>query len=218
MLTQLDTGITHLGSETLNFENVSLPESFKSKLREELSEGMTVLLLNSRNERFVITRKNAELIIKKLITYHRKPDGGEVKFEMRQESDGSQRVIDLLPAFVELSSIESKKVYIIDEVDRSLHTLLTRNLLEYFLSTCSPESRSQLLFTTHDMLIMDQKLLRRDEMWVAERGPLGISSLIPFSDFKDVRYDKNIRKSYLEGRLGGTPNISLSLPNYTEEE
>ena len=154
MLTQLDTGITHLGGETLNFENVSLPESLKSKLREELSEGMTVLLLNSsRNERFVITRKNAELIIKKLVTYHRKTDGNEVKFEMRQESDGSQRVIDLLPAFVELSSADSKRVYIIDEVDRSLHTLLTRHLLEYFLSTCSAKGRSQLLFTTHDALL-----------------------------------------------------------------
>ena len=219
MLTQLDTGITHLGSETLSFENVSLPESLKSKLREELSEGMTVLLLNSsRNERFVITRKNAELIIKKLVTYHRKTDGSEVKFEIRQESDGSQRAIDLLPAFVELSSVNSRRVYIIDEVDRSLHTLLTRHLLEYFLSMGSPESRSQLLFTTHDALIMDQKLLRRDEMWVAERGPLGVSNLTPFSDFKDVRYDKDIRKSYLTGRLGGIPNISLSIPNHIEEE
>src|SRR5262249_22065644 len=150
----------------------------------------------SRNERFVITRRSAELIIKKLVTYHRKTDGNEVKFEMRQESDGSQRVIDLLPAFVELSSIDSRKVYVIDEVDRSLHTLLTRRLLEYFLSTCSSKSRSQLLFTTHDALIMDQKLLRRDEMWVAERGSLGASNLTPFSDFKDVRYDKDIRKSY----------------------
>ncbi len=219
MLTQLDTGITHLGGETLSFENVSLPESLKGKLKEELSEGMTVLLLNSsRNERFVITRKNAELIIKKLVTYHQKADGTEVKFEMRQESDGSQRVIDLLPAFVELSSVDSKKVYIIDEVDRSLHTLLTRHLLEFFLSTCTPESRSQLLFTTHDALIMDQKLLRRDEMWVAERGPQGVSNLTPFSDFKDVRYDKDIRKSYLTGRLGGIPNISLSIPHHTEEE
>lgn len=218
MLSQLDTGITHLGGETLSFENVSLPESLKSKLREELSEGMTVLLLNSLNERYVITRKNAELTIKKLVTYHRKADGSEVKFEMRQESDGSQRVIDLLPAFVELSSVDSKRVYIIDEVDRSLHTLLTRHLLEYFLSTCSPESRSQLLFTTHDALIMDQKLLRRDEMWIAERGSLGVSNLIPFSDFKDVRYDKDIRKSYLTGRLGGIPSISLSIPDHREEE
>lgn len=214
MLSQLDTGIVHLGGESLVFENVLLPESLKNKLREELTEGMTVLLLNSPlNERLVVTRKNGELTINKLVTYHRKEDGSEVQFEMRQESDGSQRIIDLLPAFLELSSASSKKVYVIDEVDRSLHTLLTRHLLETFLSSCSPESRSQLLFTTHDVLLMDQKLLRRDEMWVAERGSLGESHLISFSDFKDVRYDKDIRKSYLQGRLGGIPNILSIVKN-----
>lgn len=218
MLMQLDTGITHLGGEPLNFENISLPEVLKSKIKEELAEGVTVLVLNSaQNERLVITRKNGELIVKKLVTYHKKADGSAVKFEMKQESDGSQRVIDLLPAFVELSSVDSKRVYVIDEVDRSLHTLLTKHLLEYFLSSCASKSRSQLLFTTHDALIMDQKLLRRDEMWVAERGSGGSSNLIPFSDFKDVRFDKDIRKSYLQGRLGGIPNISLSLPTTQED-
>ena len=56
---------------------------------------------------------------------------------------------------------------------------------------------------------MDQDLLRRDEMWIAERNTHGISSLLSFSEFKDVRYDKDIRKSYLQGRLGGVPNIQL---------
>jgi hypothetical protein len=54
---------------------------------------------------------------------------------------------------------------------------------------------------------MDQDLLRRDEMWVAERDRQGVSSLMAFSDYKDVRYDKDIRKSYLQGRLGGIPHI-----------
>ena len=131
---------------------------------------------------------------------------------MRQESDGSQRVIDLLPAFLELSAAQSKKVYVIDEVDRSLHTLLIRRLLEGYLALCSQNSRSQLLFTTHNVLLMDQDLLRRDEMWIAERNPEGVSSLLSFSEYKDVRYDKDIRKSYLQGRLGGVPRILLQSP------
>jgi AAA15 family ATPase/GTPase len=65
------------------------------------------------------------------------------------------------------------------------------------------------LFTTHDVLLMDQHLLRRDEMWVAERDAYGASSLSSFSEYKDVRYDKDIRKSYLQGRLGGIPRILL---------
>ena len=210
MLPQLDTGIAHLGGEEIPFENIPLPEPLKTKLQEDVKEGMTVRLMTEPiNERFIVTRKGGELIAKKLVTFHPKSDGTEAKFEIRQESDGSQRVIDLLPAFLELSAQTSKKVYVIDEVDRSLHTLLTRRLLDAYLSNCSTETRSQLLLTTHDVLLMDQQLLRRDEMWVAERDASGASNLLSFSEYKDVRYDKDIRKSYLQGRLGGIPRILL---------
>ena len=56
---------------------------------------------------------------------------------------------------------------------------------------------------------MDQNLLRRDEMWATERNSSGSSDLFSFSEYKDVRYDKDLRKSYLEGRLGGIPRVSL---------
>jgi len=210
LLPQLDTGIKHLGGEEIPFESIPLPEPLKTKLKEDVKEGMTVRLLTEPiNERFVITRKNGELIAKKLVTFHPRVDGTEAKFEMRDESDGSQRVIDILPAFLEISAAGSKKVYVIDEIDRSMHTLLTRRLLGAYLGRCSKESRSQLLFTTHDVLLMDQQFLRRDEMWVAERDLDGVSTLLSFSEYKDVRYDKDIRKSYLQGRLGGIPRILL---------
>lgn len=216
MLAQLDTGITHLGGEEITFENLPLSEPAKMKLREELAEGATVrVMADPMNERFVVTRKNGELMSKKLVAYHMGADGKKTKFEMKQESDGSQRVIDLLPAFLELSEINSKKVYVIDEVDRSLHTLLIRRLLETYLAKCSKDSRAQLLFTTHNVLLMDQDLLRRDEMWITERNAQGASSLMSFSEYKDVRYDKDIRKSYLQGRLGGIPRILLNR-SYTE--
>lgn len=91
---------------------------------------------------------------------------------------------------------------------RSLHPLLIKRLLERYLAGCSSQSRSQLLFTTHNVLLMDQDLLRRDEMWIAERSDQGDSSLLSFSEYKDVRYDKDIRKSYLQGRLGGIPRLN----------
>lgn len=210
-LSQLDTGIVHLGGEEVPFENLPLPELIKSQIQEEVKEGMTIrLLTDPTRERFVVTRKEGELKANKLVTYHEGKDGKEVKFEMRQESDGSQRVIDLLPAFLEVSAPKSAKVYVIDEVDRSLHTLLTRQLIEGYLASCSDDTRAQLLFTTHDALLMDQSLFRRDEMWVTERDRRGVSSLLSFSEYKDVRYDKDIRKSYLQGRLGGVPKILIS--------
>lgn len=211
MLPKLDTGIAHLGGEDVPFDNLPLPESLRVKLQEDVTEGKTVrLLTDPMAERFAITRKDGELTAKKLVTYHQQQDGHEVKFEMRQESDGSQRVIDLLPAFLSAAATDSSKVYVIDELDRSLHTLLTQQLLEGYLSCCGADTRSQLLFTTHDVLLMDQKLFRRDEMWIVERTLQGESSLVPFSEYKDVRYDKDIRKSYLQGRLGGIPRILIS--------
>lgn len=217
MLPQLDTGIAYLSNEDIPFESIPLPEGMRESIQEELKEGMTIRIMSSKREHYIFTRKNEELSAKKLVTYHPKEDGSIAKFEIRQESDGSQRVIDLLPAFLELAAPHSKKVFIIDEVDRSLHTLLTRRLLEMYLASCSANSRSQLLFTTHDVLLMDQQLLRRDEMWVAERKPSGVSSLMSFSEYKDVRYDKDIRKSYLQGRLGGIPRILLS-GNYANHD
>ena len=215
MLSRLDTGIAHLGSEEIPLENISIPEPLKTELQEKVKEGMAIrLLMEPQTNRIVITRKDGELIAKRLVAFHPKSDGTEARFEIYQESEGSQRVIDLLPAFLELSAQASPKVYVIDEIDRSLHPLLIRQLLEEYLSNCSTETRTQLLLTTHNVMLMDQQLLRRDEMWVTERDKSGVSSLFSFSEYKDVRYDKDIRKSYLQGRMGGIPRISpgWSLP------
>lgn len=209
-LASLDTGIEHLGGDPIPFEDLPCPAGMKSQLQEEVEEGSTVYLFAPNNDRYLVTRKNNEMEAKKLVAYHCDGNGREVKFEIRNESDGSLRAIDLLPAFVEMFSGSEPKVYIIDEIDRSLHSLLTRELLEAYLLEAGGDKSTQLLFTTHDVLLMDQSLLRRDEMWISERDRTGNTSLRSFSEYEDVRYDKDIRKSYLQGRMGGIPRILLS--------
>ena len=228
-LSQFDTGIVRLSDEEIPFDSISMPESLRVELQEKIKDGVRAQLLGmSTHDRTVVFRKDGELIAKKLVTYHPKSDGTEVRFDIRQESDGTRRMIDLLPAFFDLlqafpdqSGQEAGKVYVIDEIDRSLHTLLVRSLIEAYLEKCSIKTRSQMLLTTHDVLLMDQHLLRRDEMWVTERDDFGTSSLFPFSDYKEIRYDKDIRKSYLQGRLGGIPRIlpggALTYPGSSEE-
>lgn len=206
LLLQLDTGISHLDGEEIALKHAPFPERLKARLQSEIKEGMSVMFESLTGERFVVARKQGELIVKKLVTYHVGQDGIERKFEISQESDGTRRLLDLLPALIDISS--ANKVYVIDELDRSLHALATRQLLELYLASCSPDSRSQLVFTTHDLLLMDQQLLRRDEMWACGRDQYGVSTVFAFSEFKDIRSDKDIRKSYLQGRLGGIPNIT----------
>lgn len=215
MLGNLDTGIAHLGSEQVPSENIQIPEALEGEIQERLGEGRAVFVEDEANNQFLMTRKDGELVVLKRVAVHQMTDGTEASFEVSQESDGSQRLIDLLPAFLDLSSDKSRRVYVIDEVDRSLHTLLTRRLLEDYLVSRSGDTRTQLLLTTHDVLLMDQRWLRRDEMWVTERDPSGASSLFSFSEYRDVRYDKDIRKSYLQGRLGGIPRIVSPGPRYS---
>ena len=216
-LRALDTGISRLGSRQVPFDTIDFPDDMKKELQEQVSEGKSALVLGPAT-RYVVTRKDGDLLVMKRVTVHPMTDGTETSFEVDQESDGSQRLIDLLPAFLDLADGDVNKVYVIDEVDRSLHTLLTRRLIEDYLSACNAATRTQLLLTTHDVLLMDQRWLRRDEMWVTERNATGGSSLLSFSEYRDVRYDKDIRKSYLEGRLGGVPRMKPgTVPNGAEE-
>ncbi len=211
LLTLLDTGIENLGGEEMPLENTAIPEELKEKLQEEVEENIPVLVMSPQKHKwYIVKRKNGDLIAKKLVTYHKNWEGEKIQFEMADESDGTRRIIDLLPAFLSLQAKDSKKVYVIDEIDCSLHTLLIKNLIESYLNFCSEATRSQLLITTHDLLLMDQDILRRDEMWVADRNRDGSTIMYSFSDYnKDVRHDKDIRKSCLQGRLGGIPKIFL---------
>ena len=209
-LRQLDTGIARLGDEYIELDNLPVPEKLRQQLMGDLSEGDQVdFRVEPDQERFLITKKDGQIKARKLVSYHNNTQGEEIRFEITHESDGTRRAIDLLPAFLDLIG-GTDKVYAIDELDRSLHTLLFQSLLNGYLDSMDQGARSQLLFTTHDVLLMDQKIFRRDEMWVTERDPMGCASLIAFSDYKDIRADKDIRKSYLQGRIGGIPRILLS--------
>ncbi len=204
ILPNLDTGITHLGGEEISMDNLPFPEELKQKLIEEVRNNVAVKIRN-KDEQIIVTRTDNELLAHKLYTYHKDSKGKDIRFEMSQESDGTRRIIDLLPAILDLVNTRIPKVFIIDEIDRSLHSLLIRQLLEVFLSSCSESSRKQLLFTTHDLLLMNQTLFRRDEMWITERDSDGSSRMISFSEYEDIRNDKDILKSYLQGRMGGIP-------------
>lgn len=210
-LARMDTGVARLGGEECaGF----LPEKLQKALQKDveegrLQEGETAAFWAHDGGRLLATNQGGRLMVSRLVAMHRASDGNEVAFNLTQESDGTRRLIDLLPAFTDVDPVNPNRVYVIDELDRSLHTLLSRKLLEMYIAGCSPATRRQLLFTTHDVLLLDQNLLRRDEMWLAERDRHGVSSLIPVSDYKDVRYDKDLRKSYLSGRLGGIPRFLL---------
>lgn len=207
LLAQLDLGVSRLGLEEVSLARI-LPRELIESISDDLQDDQAAVLAGDpMGDRYLVTRSNGNLAAKKLATFHQGVDGSEVKFAFRDESDGSRRVIDLLRAFLDLTSATCRKVYVIDEFDRSLHTHLAQWLLQYYLLQCFPASRSQLLFTAHDAQLIDQALFRRDEIWVAETNRYGASDLVSFSEYRGIQDDRDIRKSYLQGRLGGVPRI-----------
>ena len=121
-------------------------------------------------------------------------------FEFSEESDGTRRLFDLLDILI---NNKRNKVYIIDELERSLHPMLTYKFVELFFNHLK-DHNIQLIFTTHESTILDQDLLRRDEIWFIERDKNNLSKLYSLDRFKE-RYDKKLSKAYLEGRYGAIP-------------
>ncbi len=132
---------------------------------------------------------------------HKTQNGNTVNLDLDSESDGTRRLLDLLPALHQMH--RQGGVYFIDEIDRSMHPILVRRLLEFFLASCG-ENPGQMILTTHESSLLDLDLLRRDEIWFAEKDHEQATRLYSLADFK-VRNDLEIRKHYLQGRFGAIP-------------
>lgn len=164
---------------------------------EEISD----IHLNYNNR--YIKKKDGKYFRSEILLDHKTKDGEYRSFPIEKESDGSKRMINLMPIL--FLSFNKKIVWIIDELDRSLHTLLAKKFIELFLQKNEANRGSQLIFTTHDIELMQQDILRRDEMWVVDRKIDNSSSIIAISDFKDIKSNEDLKKSYLSGRFGGIP-------------
>lgn len=203
-----DTGIARFDGDIIPWDKISSMIDIEVKnYLESLEEELTLRLELGPSLFASVTKTNGELIIRRLVAVHQGSDGQEIRFNFGDESDGTKRLLDIIPVLASAPSSTNPPVFVIDEIDRSLHSTLTREIVRIYLDGYSGSSREQLVFTTHDTTLLDQNILRRDEMWATERNFDGASSLSSFSEYKDIRYDKDIRKSYLQGRMGGIPKI-----------
>ncbi|MDT0124515.1 ATP/GTP-binding protein [Paenibacillus sp. RRE4] len=204
-----DTGISKVKIEEISLSDMQ--SKLPKKLLEDLFANLKDKLENSENNKISmmsLRTKNAFYNIKAVpgdepIITTIKLEHGEKSlsdFEFDEESDGTRRLFDLLDILI---SNEKNKVYVIDELERSLHPKLTYKFIELFFEILK-ENHTQLIFTTHESTIMDQNLLRRDEIWFVERNKNNISHLYSLDRFKE-RYDKKLSKAYLDGRYGAIP-------------
>jgi uncharacterized protein len=125
---------------------------------------------------------------------------------LQEESHGTQQVFALAPAA--LDALASGSPLLVDELEASLHPLLSLKLVEAFNDPRQNPRNAQLLFTTHDTTLLGSLLgsepLRRDQVWLTEKDDDGATRLYPLTDFRP-RKEEHLERGYLQGRYGAIP-------------
>ena len=130
-------------------------------------------------------------------------NGKRVVFDFDEESDGTQRLTDLLPMIFSLK-MKSKQIFFVDEIDRSLHTKLSQYLLNSFIA--DKEINNQIIFTAHDVNLIHLDYFAQDEIWLMDKINTGETTVRSLSDY-NIEEDQNVLKGYLNGRFGAVPVI-----------
>ncbi len=123
------------------------------------------------------------------------------------ESEGTQRLFSLA-GFI-LAALDRGKTLVLDELESSLHPLIVGHILGLFLSPASNPKGAQILFSTHNTSLMDKELLRRDQIWLTDKGSDQATVLASLSDYSP-RKSEAFEKGYLEGRYGAIPVLDSS--------
>lgn len=207
-LSYFDTGIDGVCLEKIDSAHIEVPESILEKVKEDLlskgSEEIRAAIVSNKNTTYFLSVKDKDVVTEKFMTKHKvKGNDDTEKFDTSDESDGTNRIIDFIPLLMDL--LKGDNVFIIDEMERSLHPNLIYDLLDLFLSKAK-NINSQLILASHESSLLTQKLLRKDEIWFVVKNKFGASQLHSLEEY-NVRFDKEIRKDYLLGRFKAIPKI-----------
>lgn len=206
LMSSFNTGISQL-----KVEEKTLEEFFGKDNQKEIDEIKYLAQTNpnqkflktveKNGEKFDIVNENGGIKVQKLFLEHKGENNIDVAFKVSEESDGTQRLLEYLPVFYAL--IDTNRTFIIDEIERSIHPIIIKELIHKFSE--DTKTKGQLIFTTHESNLLDSEIFRQDEVWFAEKKE-GVTKLSPLSDFKE-NTTISLDKGYLAGRFGGIPFI-----------
>ena len=204
LLGYFGTGISDLCRVESKPEELNIPDEIRQGIEENLEgKGVDTGVVIHNESRFIFAEKDESKNLKwyELKTIHKNEDSdlGYV-FEMFEESDGTSRLFDFIPMLIDMRANDA--VYVIDEVDRSLHPMLTLKLMEMYNSLLRENSQMQLICTTHESCLLSTAPIRQDEVWFVEKDKKGESHLSSLCEYKPR---ENIQKGYLNGRYGAIP-------------
>ena len=184
-------------------------EKYRKKVEKYLSKidvGIAGLKIEKKNILNDSTGKEEEKYIIKTIhniyDKNNKPCG-ERYFDLYKESSGTLRFLSYIQNIIDLT--EHGGIFIVDEMSSRLHPLLTKLIVDIFQS--SSNKKAQLIFTTHDISLLNKDQFRRDEIAFVDKNLRGESALRSLSDLK-IREDATFNKDYLQGKYGAIPIFS----------
>ena len=208
-LAYFDTGVSGVEFHPIDFEKIDITENHKEEIRNDLlgakSEKNHVFLSNLMADKYYVITKNEHQQLNAMVlkTKHKTEGGGFELFDLKDESDGTRRIMDLIPLMTDF--FKGGNVFVIDEIERSLHPNLVREFIDFILSNCHLIN-SQFIAATHEATLLTQKLFRKDEIWFAVKDQDGATKWHSLEDYS-VRFDKQIMKDYLIGRYKGVPRL-----------
>lgn len=150
-----------------------------------------------------VMEENDKIFAKRIFTEHLDKEGHKVFFPFGWESDGTKRLLEYTPLINGV--INTEVVFVVDEIERSIHPMMIKELIKKISSDTS--AQGQLIFTTHESCLLDQEILRTDEIWFTQKDKGGATHMYSLSDF-NISNTANIEDGYLNGRYGGIPFLS----------
>lgn len=184
-------GKADFGINNFKFEKGDLPEGM------ELPEGIP----NELREKFITQFSKKEMF------YHKSDFGDLVAFDSSKESRGTNRLFKLIPFFTMV--LKTGSIICVDEIEMSLHPHIAELVIKLFNDPLVNVNNAQLIFTTHDMSLMSQDTLRKDQVYLAAKSPEGGTEYVSLEEFEGSLKDSSpFAKWYNEGRLGGIPEIN----------
>lgn len=202
------------GIEEMQFEVENKEIRNDIEFPDDISEGMRVALtsfIHALSE----TSNNSESKLKmsqvKAKSKHKGINAeGESELyslELEDESDGTRKLMSIAPAIEAV--LNKGGILLVDELERELHPMLVNYIVAKFQSKKSNPNSAQIIFTTHNTELMNLEIMRKDQIFFADKSRTdGSSELYSVTDFSTKTAD-NIRKGYLVGKYGATPNLKI---------
>lgn len=128
------------------------------------------------------------------------------KLEYYEQSSGTQKILSMF--FPIYNLLNNGGVMIIDELDITLHYSLIKEIIKMFNSVEYNRKNAQLIFTTHNLLLLDFNLFREDQIWFLENNDVSTGTeLYSLSDVEGYEKNKYLLRDYLNGNFGGIPKL-----------